>query len=252
MSLEVIGAGYGRTGTMSLKAALEELGFSPCYHMTEVFANPDHIGFWERTTSGKPVEWEEVFRRYRAAVDWPAAAFYEELMKKYPNAKVILTVREPDRWYESALNTIYNVRKVASSPLLFAGSLFVPRMRNMRRAGLMAADLIWDRTFDGRFEDREYAIETFERSNEEVKNRVPSEKLLVYEVRDGWGPLCKFLGVEEPRDKPFPHLNDGEEFRRMIRRLRAASSATLIGGAALISLALLYLATRGRASRRRW
>lgn len=253
MSLEVIGAGYGRTGTMSLKAALEELGFSPCYHMTEVFANPEHIGFWEtavqRKSEGKLDDWPKVFRGYRATVDWPGAAFYQELLEEYPAAKVILTIRDPDRWHESALSTIYGVQKVASSRLFSLTALFVPRMRHNRRAALMVADLVWQHHFDGKFEDHEYATAVFNRWNEEVKERVPPEKLLVYEVREGWEPLCEFLGVEVPKDKPFPHLNDGGSFRKMIRRSKAFVLAAMIGASSLAALALLYFLTR-RASAR--
>lgn len=244
MTIEVIGAGFGRTGTMSLKAALEELGFGPCYHMTEVFDHPEHVEVWERAARGEPVAWEEVFRDYRAAADWPAAAFYKELMEEYPDAKVILTVRDPDRWYDSARNTIYNTQKLASSLPFSIGATFVPRIRNLRRAGLMAADFVWNGVFGGKFEDRRHAIAVFECWNEEVVNRVPSDRLLVYEVKEGWAPLCDFLGVEAPRDEPFPHLNEGEEFRKMIRRTRVTASAAGISVAALVILALLYLAYR--------
>lgn len=248
MGIEVIGAGFGRTGTMSLKAALEELGFSPCYHMTEVFANPDHIGFWEtaaqRQSEGKLGGWERVFGRYRAAVDWPAAAFYEELMEEYPDAKVILTVRDPDRWHESARSTIYTVQNFASSGLFTVAAFFVPGLKNRRRAAMMVADLVWQHHFDGKFEDREHAIAVFDRWNEEVKERVPPEKLLVYEVKEGWEPMCEFLGVEVPKDKPFPHLNDAEAFRKMIRRARASALAAMIGAASLAALAVLYLLSR--------
>ncbi len=246
MSLEVIGAGFGRTGTMSLKVALENLGFGPCYHMTEVFANPEHVELWEAAARDEPVDWDGLFRGYRATADWPGAAFYEELMARYPEAKVILTVRDPDRWYESARSTIYNIQSVASSPVFSLAALFVPRMRHLRRAASMAADLIWNQTFDGRFEDRRHAIEVFERWNEEVERRVPAERLLVYEVKESWGPLCEFLGVEAPVDKPFPHLNDAETFRKMIRRRMAAAAAVLAGGASLAVLALFYLASRRR------
>src|SRR5919199_3150253 len=144
MALEVIGAGFGRTGTMSLKVALEELGFGPCYHMTEVFANPKHVKFWEAAARGEPVDWEELFRGYRSSVDWPGAAFYEELMERYPDAKVILTVRDPDRWYESALNTIYGRRRTDSfSPMSSLMELFIPRIRHMRRAAQMITALAW-------------------------------------------------------------------------------------------------------------
>ncbi len=246
MTLEVIGAGFGRTGTMSLKVALEELGFGPCYHMTEVFANPEHIELWEAAARGEPLDGGEVFRNYRATVDWPGPAFYEELMERYPDAKVILTVRDSARWYESARNTIYGIQKTATSPLFSLGALFVPRIQRMRRAALMAADLAWENMFDGRFEDRRHAIEVFERWNEEVKERVPPDKLLVYEVKEGWGPLCGFLGVEVPKDKPFPHLNDAETFKRMIRRRLALTVAVPTIAMSLAALALLRLRRRRR------
>ena len=246
MTLEIIGAGFGRTGTMSLKVALEELGFGPCYHMTEVFANSKHVELWEAAARGEPLDWGEVFRNYRATVDWPGAAFYEELMERYPDAKVILTVRDPERWYESARNTIYGIQKTATSPIFSLGALFVPRMKRMRRAALMAADLAWEDMFDGRFEDRRHAIEMFERWNEGVKERVPLDKLLVYEVKEGWGPLCEFLGVDVPKAKPFPHLNDSESFQKMIRRRLALIVVAPTAVVALTGLALLRLRKRRR------
>jgi Sulfotransferase domain len=241
MRLEVIGAGFGRTGTMSLKVALETLGFGPCYHMTEVFANPEHVELWEAAARGEPVDWEELFRGYRATVDWPGAAFYEELMERYPDAKVILTVRDPERWYESARSTIFNIQGVTSSPIFTLTARFVPRMRRMRRAARMAGDLTRQSVFGGKLEDRRRALEAFVQWNENVTERVPAEKLLVYEVKEGWVPLCDFLGVEAPVDEPFPHLNDADSFRKMIRRRMVVAVAILVGGAALVGLALLYL-----------
>jgi hypothetical protein len=246
MTLEVIGAGFGRTGTMSLKVALEELGLGPCYHMTEVFAHPEHVEVWRAAARGEPVDWEQIFDGYRAAVDWPTCSFYGELMEEYPDAKVILTVRDPQRWFESAHDTIYSItRAAASSPIFYLASLVVPRARGVKRARPMIEEIVWERDFDGRFENREHAIETFERHNDEVKERVPAEKLLVYEVKEGWGPLCEFLGVEIP-NKPFPHLNDGEVFRGRIRRIRALSVVTLGSSLSLAGLVLLYLRWRRR------
>jgi hypothetical protein len=235
MTIEVIGAGFGRTGTLSLKVALEELGFGPCYHMSELFERPEHIRHWEVAAQGEPVDWEEIFHGYRATMDWPGGAFYEELMEKYPDAKVIITVRDPQRWYESARSTIFGIQRVASSsPLFSLAAAFVPRVRSIRRSVLMVSGLASNVMFDGRFEDREYAIGAFERWNEEVKERVPAGRLLVYEVKEGWGPLCEFLGVEAPRNKPFPHLNDAEVFSGRIRRMRALTAAAL----AVVALAL--------------
>ncbi len=239
MTIEVIGAGFGRTGTMSLKVALEDLGFGPCYHMTEVFDQPKHAELWEAAVRGEPADWEEIFRGYRAIVDWPGAAFYEELMERYPHAKVILTVRDPQRWYESTLNTIYHTRKIASSPLFTVIGLFVPGVRHMKRATGIVNDLAWEETFGGRFEDREHAIQVFDQLNEEVVEHVPAERLLVYEVKEGWETLCEFLGVEAPKDEPFPHLNDTDAFRRRVRRYQAYAYAAPTITAVLVGLALL-------------
>lgn len=224
--MRVIGAGFGRTGTTSLKAALETLGFGPCYHMIEVFEHPEHAESWEAARRGEPVDWEGLLGGYDAAVDWPACAFYEGLMEEYPDAKVLLSVRDPDRWYESTRNTIYELSKISvisplSRPTFRLLGLFVPAVGKISR---MNKRLIWDDTFDGRFEDGERAKAVFERHNAEVKRRVPPEKLLVYEVKEGWGPLCDFLGVEPP-DESFPRLNDTAEMRRWVWMLRAISFA---------------------------
>lgn len=211
----MIGAGFGRTGTMSLKVALEELGFGPCYHMVELFDHPEHLKLWEAAARGEPVDWKEL-GDYQATVDWPACTFYEELMEAYPDAKVLLSVREPERWYESTRNTIYGATKSSTASLMFSVmEQFVPAIKRSRR---VIEDIIWKGTFDGNFEDRRYAIEVFNRHNEEVKRRVPADRLLAYEVKYGWGPLCEFLNVEVPEGKPFPHLNDAAAFRKMLRR----------------------------------
>jgi hypothetical protein len=203
--MKVIGAGFGRTGTMSLKVALEELGFGPCYHMIEVFEHPEHVPLWEAATRGEPVDWEKIFGSYQATVDWPAAAFYKELMKVYPGAKVLLSIRDPERWYESTKQTIYTMADIPEPS---------PTLR-------MADKLVWDQTFDGKFQNRQHAIKVFEQHNEEVKKHVPPERLLVYEVKEGWKPLCEFLGAAIPKEKPFPHLNDTEHFKQMVQRSRA-------------------------------
>jgi hypothetical protein len=243
MTIEVIGAGFGRTGTMSLKVALEELGVGPCYHMIELFGHPEHVELWEAASQGKAVNWDELFNDYRATTDWPACSFYEQLMEKYPDAKVILTVRDPDRWYESTYNTIYGMRRMISSPIF---RLAAPLRPGLRRAAKMNDRLIWEDTFGGSLEDRERAIKVFERHNEEVKERVPPDKLLVYEVKEGWEPLCKFLGVEVPKNKLFPHLNDTDTFRKMIRRrLTFALAAPMV----VLSLAGLILLLRRRRRR---
>ncbi len=245
--MNVIGAGFGRTGTTSLKAALETLGFGSAYHMTEVFTHPEHVGFWEAAHRGERVDWEGFFSGYGVAVDWPACAFYAELMEAFPHASVILTVRDPERWYESVLSTIYGIHRISSGPrpvrLAFSlAGLFAPGVTGIAR---LADGIVWRDTFDSRFEDRSYAVDTFKRHNEEVRRRVPSERLLVYDVKEGWQPLCDFFGVEIP-DRPFPHLNDAREMRRRLLGLVAASAVVPIAGATGVIAALALLLRRVR------
>jgi hypothetical protein len=242
--VKVVGAGFGRTGTASLKAALETLGFGPCYHMTEVFKHPEHAGFWVAAWRGELVDWDEVLGNYEATLDWPACTFYQELLKRHPDAKVILSVRDPERWYESTRNTIYELSVgITASPLYRIGFAFVSLLVLGASGSInMADEIIWEGTFDGRFEDKRHAIEVFNRHNEEVRRGVPQDRLLVYEVKEGWGPLCEFLGVEEP-GKPFPRLNDAVEMRRRIIGIRALSVAV---PAALALLGIGVLSLLGR------
>jgi hypothetical protein len=240
--LKVIGAGFGRTGTTSLRAALERLGFGPCYHMTEVLAHPDHADFWVSAWRGEPVDWDGVLGGYEATVDWPACTFYEELMRQHPGAKVLLSVRDPEPWYESTRSTIYELSKLIEGPTISRVifgliSLLVFGGFAGRRTSL-PDDIIWQGTFDGRFEDKGYAIEVFERHNEEVKRRVPQERLLVYEVRQGWGPLCAFLGVPEP-DEPFPRLDDTAQMRRGMQAIKVLTAAVPVAFAVAVALVLL-------------
>jgi hypothetical protein len=232
MSIRVIGAGLGRTGTLSLKQALEELGFAKCYHMTEVLAHKEDARVWDAAVRGEPVEWDALFRGYQATVDWPGCSFYEEFLRRYPAAKVVLTVRDPEKWYESARQTIFFVRDAFPSWV----RLLNPRMRLFLR---MVDRLIWAGTFQGRFEDQSFAIAVFNRHNEQVRRVVPPERLLIYEVREGWGPLCAFLGVPVPDGKPFPHVNDAAEFRSRIQR--AARIMRTIGYSVVGILALILV-----------
>ena len=234
MSLKVIGAGFGRTGTTSLKAALEELGFVRCYHMQECFRHPSHLSSWEDAVAGRPVDWPRVFDGYQAAVDWPACSFYQELMEVYPDAKVLLSVRDPERWYESTRETIY---RVPGSLML---SLMKPVLPYLKRLLRMIDASVWNGTFDGRFHDREHAIAVFERHNEEVKRHVPPDRLLVYDVKQGWEPLCQFLDVRAP-EHPFPHLNDAAQIQRLLRFGPWVVLALLAGVIALV----LALASNG-------
>lgn len=234
--MEVIGAGFGRTGTASLKAALERLGFGPCYHMDEVITSPRNSALWDRYLDAGAFDWDEVFTDYDSAVDWPVCSYYEELIVKYPQAKVVLSVRDPEAWHGSATKTIYAISEVIRrSMFLNAAKTVVPHLRRVVR---LTDEIIWDGEFGGRFEDREHAIRVFERHIEGVKRTVPPERLLVYGVGEGWGPLCGFLGAEEP-DEEFPRLNDTRSFRRTILALRIISFAVPAALAALSVYALV-------------
>jgi hypothetical protein len=199
MPLSVIGAGFGRTGTMSLKLALEQLGIGPCYHMSEVFKNPAAPGYWEAAADGKPVDWEEVFAGYRSTVDWPSATFYKELADAYPDAKVILTVRDPEAWFTSTQATI------------FASRIFEDATSDW---GRMVLKVVGD-LFDREMSNKAKLIDVYNRHNETVQRVIPAERLLVYDLSEGWDPLCSFLGVPVP-DEPMPNTNSTEDFKQRL------------------------------------
>jgi hypothetical protein len=200
MTLKVIGAGLGRTGTLTLKNALEQLGFGPCHHMVEVFAHMEQADFWRRAAEGEPMDWEEIYAAYLATVDWPGCHFWRQLADRYPAAKVLLTVRDPERWWESMNDTILQAMKN------------LPTVQdNGRRTAMRFAELIInEQTFAGDF-GRESVIAAFERHNAAVQAAFSPHRLLVYEVSQGWAPLCAFLDVPVP-DAPFPRTNSREEF----------------------------------------
>ena len=218
MPLKIIGAGKGRTGTHSLKLALEELGFGKCYHMVELlFERPDHLSFWEKVQPGVEVDWEEVFSDYCSGVDFPVHRHYQALMDFYPDSKVILTVRNPERWYESFKNTIIRHDKpgwLAKMRAVFR-QVFDPELRQQMKVAAYASRYL-EEEFKGTFlKDKAAAIQLFEDWNREVQATVPSNRLLVYNLREGWLPLCKFLDVPVP-DKPMPWSNSTAEFNSRI------------------------------------
>jgi len=179
--------------------------------MTTVMENPELVKLWYDAAIGKPMDWKRLFQGYEATVDWPGCTFYKQLMDVFPDAKVLLSVRDPEKWYESAYNTIYG--GLRTFPFNVIRHVFPP----MRKMSRMVDGIIWEGTFKGRFEDKAFAIEVFNRHIEDVKKHVPADRLLVYEVKEGWEPLCRFLGVEVPKDKPFPRLNDSADFHKMMR-----------------------------------
>jgi len=195
MALKVIGAGLGRTATFSLKFALEHLGFGPCYHMSEVFAGARrNVPLWLDVIDGKP-DWDAIFAGFRSTTDYPACSYWRELAEYYPKAKVVLTVRDPDSWFESVSETIFSEQM--QGPL--AGT----------PTGAMMQGVVFA-AFGDRVHDREFMTDWFQRRNQEVIDALPGERLLVFNPKEGWEPLCTFLGVAVP-DRRFPRVNSRDE-----------------------------------------
>ncbi|RPJ27035.1 MAG: sulfotransferase family protein [Chloroflexi bacterium] len=210
MALKVIGAGFGRTGTRSLKAALEELGFGRCYHMEEVVKNPGHLKHWVEIMQGGKADWETLFKGYQSATDWPTAAYYQDLMTVYPEAKIILTVRDPDSWHRSVMNTIYQAGRGFFSRF----TRILPSVHQFLNA---MERVVWEGIFHNKLEDKAHAVEVFQNHIAEVKRIVPKQRLLVFEARHGWEPLCAFLDVPVPAHKPYPHRNKGALVRQFLK-----------------------------------
>ncbi len=206
--LKVIGAGFGRTGTMSLKLALEELGFGPCHHMVETFSHPEHNALWIELARGETNDCSPVLENYQSIVDWPGVVIWKELMAANPDAKIVLTVRDPESWYKSATATIFG-RMLDFARLMEAGrgeEIDAARREHMR----MVNAVVVDKSFGGSLE-RDHAISVFKAHNAEVRRVVPAEKLLVFESGQGWGPLCAFLDMPVPRT-PYPKVNTTADF----------------------------------------
>lgn len=220
MALKVIGAGLGRTGTLTLKTALEMLGFGPCHHMVEVMGNAaTQMPLWNRAAAGEAVDWDEVFAGYAATVDWPGCHFYAELAERYPEAKVILSHRDPERWYESMSETILKSMEMMG---LGPGEA-VPADHPM----YFGAVIISQKTFDHDY-SKANVIAAFERHVAAVRQTIASDRLLEFEAAEGWEPLCAFLGVPVP-DAAFPRTNSRDEFWTHAEKARAIAE-TATGG----------------------
>jgi hypothetical protein len=203
MPLEIVGAAIGRTGTNSLKLALEQLGFGPCHHMFEVRDHPEQLPYWQAAARGEMPDWDEVFANYRSCVDWPSARYWREIAAHYPDAKVLLTLRDEDKWFDSVHATIYPVIK----------SWQTREPGYFRDLMEMADEIIVQQTFGGRLDDREHALAVYRAYEKEVRDTIAPGRLLAFDVTQGWEPLCAFLEVPVP-DTPFPRTNTGEEFRK--------------------------------------
>lgn len=202
--MRVIGPGLGRTGTASLKVALERLGVGRCYHMGEVMTSPGASDLWVDAADGRP-DWERIFDGYGAAADYPACAFWRELADYYPDARIVLSVRDPGDWFESTRETIFSTE---TSELIQS----TPYKEFFEKT-------VW-KDFGDRIHDREFMVDYFARHRSAVKDAFPEQRMLVYEVKQGWGPLCQFLELPVP-DEPFPHVNSRAEFAQMLEAMRA-------------------------------
>ncbi|MGH7022738.1 MAG: sulfotransferase family protein [Caulobacteraceae bacterium] len=206
MPLKVIGSGLGRTGTLSLKHALEQLGFGPCHHMIEVFGHPESVPLWIAAGKGTP-DWDLIFKDYAAAVDYPSAAYWRELTAHYPEAKVVHTTRSPESWYESTQATIFAPGSFADNPPPHIKAFFDS----------------FTGPFAGRLHDRDLLIEHFRRHEAEVQATIASERLLVMQIGEGWERLCAFLGVPVP-DTPYPTENSRQQFAARVSSVQSAAA----------------------------
>jgi hypothetical protein len=197
MSLKVVGAGVGRTGTNSLKLALEHLLGGRCHHMFEVVADPTQVPLWTSAIAGGPVEWSGMPAGYDSVVDWPGAAFWPELTDANPDALVLLSVRDPESWYRSASNSIFLILDNCPPDLK-------PWFATMR-------GLLRDR-FSDQLDNPTVMMDAFERHNAAVRTAIPPQRLLEWRLGEGWEPLCERLGVDVPSE-PFPATNAMNDWR---------------------------------------
>ena len=206
MALKIIGSGFGRTGTASLKLALEILDFGPCHHMEEVLQHPEQVPYWQAIAAGKPVNWDVVFAGYRSQCDWPGAHVWRALAAAYPDAKVIHTFRPEEQWWKSFSATIGT---------LLSGHKDMPAPPHVRAIMDAAYQMICVQTMNGSL-DRESALAAYRRRAEDVRAAISPERLLMLDVAQGWEPLCRFLNVPVP-SVPFPRVNSTKEFWEVVK-----------------------------------
>jgi hypothetical protein len=203
-TLQVFGAGFGRTGTLSMQTALVRLGFAPCDHMVQNERHPQRYPPWgealRRKLAGEPIDWRPLLTGFRAIVDWPGAYFWRKLVAAHPGAKVVLTVRDPDRWYDSIRATIFSL----------------PEQTGAGR------DIARNHVFGGRLADRAHCQAVLAAHNQAVQRTINPERLLVFDVKDGWKPLCAFLDVPAPEQEPFPHVKETPAFRTLFGNMAPA------------------------------
>ncbi|ADD42364.1 sulfotransferase family protein [Stackebrandtia nassauensis] len=202
--LDIIGASFGRTGTTSVRLALETLGFGPCHYMRHLFTDVEHARDWMWVADGNDPNWDVLLSGFASTIAWPASCYWRELAEAFPDAKVLLIDRDPVEWYGSVSRTLYRTRPRTAVE---------PRDKTIER-------LIWSGVFDGRFSDPQHAMDVYRAHRDEVRATIPADRLVDVDVAAGWPPLCEALGVAVP-DEPFPHANSTGEY---LDRARSAGA----------------------------
>jgi hypothetical protein len=229
MALNIIGVGGPRTGTASLKDALEMLDFGKCYHMDWLFNNPDEVKYWIELFETGTTDFDSLFDGFASTVDFPGYMNYKILFEKYPDAKVILSARDADQWYESFLNTVYDVipKTIWQKLGMMKNMIKSPALRKIAKVFMLVEKYILEVQYKGKFADREATIKIYNYFNEEVIKHIPAEQLLVYKISDGWAPLCEFLKVPVP-EEDFPYKNKRKEFKEQINQMKATGKPLVL------------------------
>ena len=220
MNLEIIGTGLARTGTKSLKMALEYLNGDSCFHMIDLLQNPKKIEVIKKNYKSNQIDWSLFYNGYTSAVDYPTCLYYKEIIGRNPEVKVIHTVREFDSWYTSVKETVYRGKPKGMKDFMriIKNMIFSSEYRKVAPVFMFNDELIWKGQFESRFEDKEFIRKKYNEHQSEVLNTVKANNLLVYDIKEGWEPLCNFLGKPIP-EIAFPRLNERKEFNRVMDKL---------------------------------
>lgn len=220
MELQVIGTGLARTGTMSLKVALEQLLSGNCFHVIEWLKDPQRTTILKKGYKKNEIDWSAFYEGFASAVDYPTCLFYQQLLEINPDLKVIHTVRDFDSWYASVKETVYRGKPKSAQDIfrMIKNMMLSADFRRVAPVFMLNDKLIWQGQFESRFEDKEFMREKYRQHEEEVKKTVKEEHLLIYNIKDGWEPLCEFLHVPAPKTV-FPKSNERQEFNRKMDRL---------------------------------
>lgn len=214
MTIQILGMGLPRTGTLSLKLALEQLLTIRCYHALEIGeTDVAHMQQWAAVADGKPIAWDSLFAGYQAVVDYPAVCFSEQLIAAYPQAKVIVTVRDPDAWYTSMTNTVWHHYLRLRAEALTWQAPLTDQQTCVSLDLVVEEKKLWNGLFGGKFEDKAHMLDMFAAHTAHITRLVPAERLFVFQVAEGWEPLCRFLDVPIPHNQPFPKANDSPSYR---------------------------------------